>query len=162
MRYALLALLVVGCDGYHCEGPACPVDAGPDAGVDAGVRIACSANCGDGCCDGTTGRCVSGHTPASPAPTDATCPAMAGGSAFCVSCATDELCGATSTAIGTGSRYTCYKRTNRCPGCLGCCNAVLGECRMGNEEAACGMGGEACRDCGAGMTCRFRACVTYP
>jgi hypothetical protein len=42
--------------------------------------------------------------------------------------------------------------------CLGCCDST-GDCRVGSEQLACGMGGAACSSCSLGQTCTLGACA---
>lgn len=143
-------LLALGCDGYHCEGPACPVDAGQDAGVDAGVRRKCFMSCYPRCCDEASGQCS--------LLSEARCGSdMPWPNDYCVACGPGQLC------MPYGSSGRCETRSSRClTTCPGCCNETTGRCGDGTIEAECGPIGGTCRDCGAGMTCRNRACVVYP
>ena len=102
----------------------------------------CVTPCGS---DNCTGCCDSGGT----------CQTTAGDASACG--ANGAAC-----AVCTGTKSKCESGQCIDPGCkascaTGCCTAA--GCQPGGLVAACGTGGNACVDCGAGRTCGAGVCA---
>ena len=115
-----------GFGGAECQG------CGKGACVPTSTGGSCGSTCGPGnckgCCD--NGKCLLGQS-------DSSC----GNSGdACVACKAPETCLVLGPSIGGTCRAPCSTST-----CAGCCDGEV--CAVGDQDIACGVGGEACADC---------------
>lgn len=150
------------CNGC-CVGDQClPGDAATACGASGGQCQACGtgqtcnavlgrcegastcgpANC-NGCCD-AAGRCVGGN--------DTT--ACGTGGQACQGCAINQVC----VPDGQPNARSCQVLSACGPtNCAGCC--VGNQCVVATTPAACGINGQACQACGAGLLCTAGQCT---
>jgi len=111
-------------------------------------------NC-SGCCD-VNGDCQPGNT-------EALCGVDA---VACVSCEQGVACitgfcgGTGAGGGGGGAGGGTGGGTALCANCNGCCD-TMGNCRGGNTQTSCGLGGAACESCPATQACIDNKCQDY-
>jgi len=132
-----------GHGGGQCQGCG-PLENAKTCVPQPGGGGSCQTTCGPenchGCCDGTT--CLLGQS-------DSSCGSH--GEA-CVACPQGESC----KLFGPGTGGTCDLPCSP-QSCKGCCAGEV--CAIGNQDIACGTGGEACADCtGEHFVCASGVC----
>lgn len=133
-----------GHSGEECQrcvpdegtGQCVPLAAG--GGLCNGVQSCNPSSC-NGCCEGNA--CLVGDT-------EDSCGSFG---AACATCSAGQACASTPTG------YACIAAPCDPSTCAGCCDGLV--CALGDQDVACGKGGQACVSCAAsGQKCAQSAC----